>query len=213
MGDVPSSVPPLMTRLLAALVAALAAASTGTPSAHAARIPRADAAAPRDTVDVAAMRRLSGDVHLPAAPLDSARLARYLDALGALHADWRGRPAARDSFVGVDRDVELRFWDAESAAEGAAIVAQRRRRYAAVPGAAAAVGRVLPFDEFVTLHLKVQSVLILLGYAGGDGSVRELEALLAGDRRATARDREFVATVRLVAASLPRLEAAMNGPR
>jgi hypothetical protein len=133
-----------MTRLLAALVAALLAASVGTPPAHAARIPRADAAAPRDTVDVAAMRRLSGDVHLPAAPLDSARLARYLDALGALHADWRARPAARDSFVGVDRDVELRFWDAESAAEGAAIVAQRRRRYAAVPGAAARGGARAP---------------------------------------------------------------------
>jgi hypothetical protein len=43
--------------------------------------------------------------------------------------------------------------------------------------------------------------------------VRELEALFAGDRRATARDREFVANVRLVAASLPRIEAAMNGPR
>jgi hypothetical protein len=203
----------LLAPLVAALVAAMLAASVGAPPAHAAGRPRADVPARPDTADVAAMRRLAGDVHLPSAPLDTARLARYLDAVAALHADWRGRPAARDSFLAIDSDVELRFWDAESAAEGAAIVARRRQRYAAVPGAVAAVRRVLPFDEFVTLHLKVQSVLVLLGYAGGEGSVRELEALFAGDRRATARDREFVANVRLVAASLPRLEAAMNGPR
>jgi hypothetical protein len=195
---------------LAALVGSLAASGTAraVPAAH----PPAPLAAGRDTADVAAMRRLSGDVHLPPAPLDEARLTRYLDALRALAADWRARPAARDSFLAVDRDVEERFWDA-APGEGEVIVARRRRRYAAVPGAAAAVGRVLPFADFVTLHLKVQACLVLLGATGGPGVVPELQALLAADRRASARDREFVANVRLVAASLPRLEAAYDAPR